>query len=336
MADFTVAIPTYNGAKRLPQLLDRLRSQTNTAHFSWAILIVDNNSKDETAAVIQRYQKNWSEPFALEYAFEPQQGAAYARQKAIQLAQSDLIGCIDDDNLPNPDWVANAYAFGQQHPKAGAYGGKVKGTLAGPKPQNFDEIASVLALRDRGDAPNLYRPEILELPPAAAVVIRKSVWLTNVPERPMLGGRGQGSMMQGDDYEPLMYMHKAGYEIWYAPALITHHQIPPQRLERDYLMKLSWGCGLCNCHLRAIAASGWQKPMLIPRILLGSDLRVLISHFLKYRKQLSSELVPACQMAIYLANWLSPFYFIRDWIKQSFQLPLFDQSPLQTAPSESL
>lgn len=316
MVDFTVAVPTYNGAKRLPELLDRLRSQTNTEHFSWAILIVDNNSKDDTAAIVQRYQTNWSAPFALEYAFEQQQGAAYARQKAIQLAQSDLIGCIDDDNLPDSHWVANAFAFGQNHPAAGAYGGKVKGTLAGKKPSNFIDIESVLALRDRGNTPHRYSPEILDLPPAAAVVIRKSAWVETVPSRPLLGGRGQGSMMQGDDYEPLMYMHKAGWEIWYAPTLITHHQIPQKRLERDYLIELSWGCGLCNCHLRMINARGWQKIALIGRILLGSDLRTLVRYFFKYRKQFSTELVPACQMAIYLANWLSPFYFVRDCAKQ--------------------
>ena len=319
MFDFTVVIPTFNGAKKLPQLLDQLRSQTDTSAFTWAIIIVDNNSTDETAALIARYQADWDKPWAIEYAFEQQQGAAFARQKGMQLAQSELIGYIDDDNVPESNWVANAYAFAQAHPQAGAFGGKVQGSIQGTTPENFEQIASVLALRDRGDQAHQYRPDILDLPPAAAVVIRKSAWIENVPARPMLGGRGQGSMMQGDGYEPLLYMHKAGWEIWYVPSLVTHHQIPKTRLNRDYLIKLSWGCGLCNCHLRMINASTWQKPTLIARILLGSDLRVLITHFLKYRQQLSSELIPACQMALYLANWLSPFYFIRDWTKQKYR-----------------
>lgn len=319
MVDFTVAIPTYNGAQRLPQLLDRLRSQTNTSHFTWRVIVVDNNSKDNTATVICQYQQDPTLPFELQYALETQQGAAFARQKAIPLAESELIGYIDDDNLPNADWVASAYAFGQAHPTAGAYGGKVIGSIQGPKPSNFTAIESVLALRDRGDQAHRYSPEILDLPPAAAVVIRKSAWIDNVPAQPLLGGRGQGSMMQGDDYEPLLYMHKAGWEIWYVPDLVTHHQIPLSRLDRDYLIRLSWGCGLCNCHLRMINAVGWEKPKLIPRILLGSDLRVLVTHFFKYRNQLSQELVPACQMALYLANWLSPFYFLRDWAKQQYR-----------------
>jgi len=56
MIDFTVAIPTYNGADRLPLVLDRLRSQLNTASFTWEIIVVDNNSSDATATVVRHYQ----------------------------------------------------------------------------------------------------------------------------------------------------------------------------------------------------------------------------------------------------------------------------------------
>jgi glycosyltransferase involved in cell wall biosynthesis len=55
----TVAIPTYNGAQRLPQILDRLRSQITTTELRWEILVIDNNSQDNTAEVIQQYQAKW-------------------------------------------------------------------------------------------------------------------------------------------------------------------------------------------------------------------------------------------------------------------------------------
>ncbi|MGB5969814.1 MAG: glycosyltransferase, partial [Spirulinaceae cyanobacterium] len=46
--DFTVAIPTYNGATRLPQVLDKLKLQTGIEQLNWEILVVDNNSSDST------------------------------------------------------------------------------------------------------------------------------------------------------------------------------------------------------------------------------------------------------------------------------------------------
>jgi hypothetical protein len=48
-------------------------------------------------------------------------------------------------------------------------------------------------------------------------------------------------MVQGDDYEPLLYLYKAGWEIWYNPAMHVNHKIPSQRLEKNYLIALSGG-----------------------------------------------------------------------------------------------
>ena len=52
MLNFSVAIRTYNGEKYLPLLLEKLRSQVNTENISWEIVIVDNNSTDNTLSLI--------------------------------------------------------------------------------------------------------------------------------------------------------------------------------------------------------------------------------------------------------------------------------------------
>ena len=116
MLNFSVAIRTYNGEKYLPLLLEKLRSQVNTENISWEIVIVDNNSTDNTTRIIQEYQLDWPESYPIHYFFEPQQGACYARQRAMKEAKGSLVGFLNDDNLPSPDWVASAYVFGQSHP----------------------------------------------------------------------------------------------------------------------------------------------------------------------------------------------------------------------------
>jgi glycosyltransferase involved in cell wall biosynthesis len=319
MVDFTVVIPTYNGEKRLPQLLERLReagrshsvkSQTNTEQFSWEILVVDNNSKDNTAKVVQEYQANWPDTYPLRYSFEAEQGAAFARQRAIKEARGELIGFLDDDNLPDPEWVAAAYAFGQAHPQVGAYGGQIHGDFEVNPPENFKRIQSFLAIRERGSQPHQYQPENLSLPPAAALVVRKQAWLDTVPVRPTLGGKAHGSMVQGDDYEPLLYMHKAGWEIWYNPAMHTYHQIPKWRLEKNYLLSLIRGSSLCICHLRLVEAKTSQKPIIATRIMLGSFRRAVL-HLLKYRRQVKTDLIAACELEFYWNTFLSPFYFLK-------------------------
>lgn len=314
MVDFTVAIPTYNGAERLLKLLERLRQQTGTEHFSWSILVVDNNSKDSTAEVVRHYQT--SEQAAesgyptVHYAFEGRQGAAFARVKAMAIAPSEWVGFLDDDVIPAPDWVAEAYAFSKSHPQAGACGGQIHGEFEVDPPANFNRIKSFLAIRERGDHPHLYDPDNLNLPPSAAWVINRQAWRENVSDRPQLGGRAHGSMVQGDDYEPLLRIHKAGWQIWYAPTLQVTHQIPAERLERDYLMSLSRGCGLCICPLRMINPHPWQRPFIWVKLVL-SNLRRVIRQWVKYQGQLKTDLVAACEMEFFLGSLISPFYYLQ-------------------------
>ena len=318
MVDFTLAIPTYNGAQRLPALIARLRSQTDIPDLSWTILIVDNNSTDQTAALVKQYaaeakataQSPSMQNPSIQYAFAKEQGAAFARVKAMEVATSQWVGFLDDDVMPALDWVASAVAFAQAHPEAGAYGGQIHGEFEVAPPDNFNRIKSFLALRERGSTPHLYDPDNLSLPPSAAWVVNAQAWRENVLAKPVLGGRANGSMMQGDDYEPLLRMHKAGWKIWYAPSMHVAHQIPKSRLERGYLKSLSWGCGLCICPLRMINARKWQRPILWLKLTLSNFKRVVF-HWLKYRRQIKTDLVAACEMDFYLGSFASPFYYLK-------------------------
>ncbi|NEO00072.1 MAG: glycosyltransferase, partial [Moorea sp. SIO3I7] len=50
--ELTVAIPTYNGQKRLPEVLDRLRDCCQQDQLSWEVIVIDNNSTDGTAKLV--------------------------------------------------------------------------------------------------------------------------------------------------------------------------------------------------------------------------------------------------------------------------------------------
>lgn len=316
--NFTVAIPTYNGASRLPVLLDTLLTQTVPQQdFIWQVIVVDNNSTDTTAEIIKEHQHRWQGNCSLVYAFEEQQGAAFARQKAMQLAESELVGFLDDDVMPAADWVVSAYEFGLEHPKAGAYGGRIIGKFEVPPPDNFKRIQSFLALRDRGTSAHLYNPENLALPPSAAWVIRKPAWTESVPSKPKLAGRTGKSMVQGDDYEPLLYIHKAGWEIWYHPGMYVEHHIPAGRLQEQYLIALSRGCGLCIFQLRLITANTWEKPVTFSKVMLGGLQRACI-HFLKNHRQLKTDLVTRCELVFFLSWFMSPFYYFNRRFKSTF------------------
>ncbi|KKI98575.1 hormogonium polysaccharide biosynthesis glycosyltransferase HpsE [Prochlorothrix hollandica] len=307
--DITVAIPTYKGSHRLPALFTALQHQTGTQGIQWEILVVDNNSPDHTAAVIQHWQQQWAnQGFTppLRYCREDRQGAAFARQRAMGEAQGDWVAFVDDDNVPALDWLGAIAAFRHQSPRLGAFSGRIKGAYAAPPPEGFDQIKGFLAIRDHGSQPCRFRAENLQLPPAACVVVRRSAWLAAVPPTPRLSGKVPGRFIQGDDYEPLLHLHKAGWEIWYTPSLCTHHHITADRFDRAYLLTLAQGCGLATYQLRSIITPPAQQPIMVVRTILG-NVRRLVIHGLTYRQRIGQELVPGFLWAFYWGSVCSPF-----------------------------
>jgi len=318
MIDVTVAICTYNGEKRLPEVLERLRSQINIEPISWEIVVIDNNSTDDTVKIIQKYQSDWPKAYPIQYYFEPEQGLAFARQRAVKEAKGTLIGFLDDDNLPTPNWVAEAYAFGQAHPKAGAYGSKISGEFEVEPPENFKRISPFLAIGG-GKKALCYTSSDYKysykrvLPPGAGLVIRKEAWLESVPERLVFQGRVGASLVAAEDIEALLHIRKAGWEIWYNPEMHIYHQIQKQRLEREYLMNLMRGIGLGRHHTRMLGFKGWQRPLVFP-VYMANDLRKIILHFIKYRTVLKTDVVAACEMELLLGSIISPFYMGKQYL----------------------
>ena len=305
--DFTVAICTYNGEKRLPEVLDKLRSQINTENLSWEVIVIDNNSSDNTAKIVQEYQTNWSSKNPLRYCLETEQGLGYARKRAIAESGAELIGFLDDDNLPQPDWVAAAYAFAQEHPKAGAYGSKISADYEMQPPENFHRIAAFLAITERGSSPLLYNPQTKLLPPGAGIVVRKQAWLSSVPGQCILAGRIKGDMLAGEDLEVLYHIQKLGWEIWYNPAMHLYHKIPSHRLQKDYLIPLFRGIGHCRYATRMIGVKFWLKPIFTIAYILN-DLKKIIFHLLKHRTKAQKDLVLACELQLMKSSLISPFY----------------------------
>ena len=304
MVDITIAIPTYNGAQRLPRVLERLRSQTQTEHISWEVIVIDNNSSDDTHAVVKQHQQTWPADFPLRYVFEAKQGLAYARQCGVEAAAGNWVGFLDDDTAPDETWVSAAYSFGQAHPKAGAYGGQIHAEFETPPPKDFNRIQSFLAIKNLGPTPRLYQPETLNLPPGAGLVICKQAWLNCVPAQLQRTTRG------GNDFEISIRMHRQDWEIWYNPNMHIYHYIPQKRLEREALISLSHTVGTCICELRLINVKALQKPVIIGRILIG-NLRRIVFHLLKYRLQIKHDVVLMCELVFFIGGLMSPFYLLK-------------------------
>ena len=311
MIDFTVAICTYNGAKRVPDVLNKLKQQIDTEDLNWEILIIDNNSTDNTAEVIREYQKSWDSPYLIKYCLEKKQGLAYARRCAIRNSEAELIGFLDDDNLPNQNWVKQAYIFGKQHPKAGAYGGQIHGLFEVEPPPGFERIARYFALI-KGNKTYCYNEKYKDtrkkmFPPGAGIVIRKKAWLESVPEeQQIMGVSGTSLSTKSEDVEMLSYIFYNNWELWFNHNMVIEHIIPKSRLEKDYILKFFRGVGLSRYQTRMIAYKPWQRPFTTTAYFIN-DLKKIIIFYFKNRKILDTDIVKKGEMELLINILIGTF-----------------------------
>ena len=308
--DISIIIPTYNGADRLPALLEALRQQVGVEQLQGEIFVIDNNSDDDTVNVVRQFQQDWQFTFPLHYRQELRQGAGYARQQGAVIAQGQLLAYLDDDNWPAPNWVSEAVAFAKMHPKAGAFGSRISPYFESPPPQQLGPILPYLAIVERGSSPHLYQPQKNGTPPSAGLVIRREAWLQAIPDNLFLIGRVGQSMLAGEDSELLIYLYKAKWQVWHNPAMQVSHYIPANRLQAIYLKKNLFGIGLCRYYLRMLVLPSWKRPMMTLLYLLSDTLK-LFRHYLKYRSRIQKELIPDCEYHLLLGTLISPLYLFK-------------------------
>src|SRR5882762_1539701 len=106
--NITVVVCTYNRCQTLKKTIESVAAQTLSQSLGWEILVVDNNSSDETRQVVENFRRHHPERF--HYLFEPQQGISYARNAGIRHAQGEILAFIDDDETAETGWLQNLTA----------------------------------------------------------------------------------------------------------------------------------------------------------------------------------------------------------------------------------
>jgi glycosyltransferase involved in cell wall biosynthesis len=108
----SVIMTTHNGAATLlltPEALKGLRPAGQAVEM----IAVDNASSDGARAILEDYQG----ALPLIALSEPRQGRSFALNRALDAAHGDLIVFIDDDILPEPQWLQAYRAAAERLPE---------------------------------------------------------------------------------------------------------------------------------------------------------------------------------------------------------------------------
>jgi glycosyltransferase involved in cell wall biosynthesis len=255
--DCSVVITTYNRAKLLADTLLSLADQQVSPAVRWEVIVVDNNSRDETEDVVRRCSETTS--LRIRHVFEPRQGQSFARNRGIEAAEGAVILFTDDDIIPSPDWVSAMLRAIDADDCEGA-GGKVLPLWEGEVPSwlsGRSDLLSWLALVDSDEACMLDYPLVASRRiVGASMGFRRSVFQEFGRFPTNLGHRGR-RMYGGEEVELINRILLKGRRIRYDPSIVVRHRIGPDRLTRFFFLRRHFdhGCGQAQFLVREDGAT---------------------------------------------------------------------------------
>lgn len=232
-----VVLCTYNRCESLAKTLQSTSRLRLPESVEWEILVVDNNSTDQTRAVVEEYSQRY--PGRFSYVFEPCQGKSHALNTAIRKSEGEILAFLDDDVIVEPTWLQNLTGALHDGRWAGA-GGRIlpePGVSLPPwVPRDERYGLAPLAMFDLGSG-----ADVLSEPPFGAnMAFRREMFQKHGCFRTDLGPR-PGSAIRSEDTEFGGRLLAAGERLRYEPSAVVYHALPNERLRKQYF--LGWWAG---------------------------------------------------------------------------------------------
>lgn len=242
ITSLTVLLCTFNRAGQLGDTLAALAGARPPQGCDVDVLVVDNNSSDDTAGVVRRAAA--AGPWPVRYALEPRQGKSFALNHGLAVARGDVLALTDDDVLPADDWLVRIVEAFRSRDIEFVFGKVLPRWEVPPPPELLTtaarDIWGPLALVDYGDEPTAYDPETFKrqrLPIGANLAVRRRAvervggWRTDL-------GKLNNSLIAGEDHELCVRLYRAGlYRGVYDPRNVVRHFVPASRLSRGYFRR---------------------------------------------------------------------------------------------------
>ena len=262
--DATILICTYNRAAFLADTLDSIAALETPRGVRWDVLVVDNNSSDDTRQVVEA--RSAAYPVPLRYLFEPTQGKSNALNTGMRATPARIIVFTDDDVRVPRTWLEEAV-----HPLLGRAdidytGGPVQPMWGGPRPEWLDErgnLGGTIAVKDHGPEPFVFE-ERWKTPLGVNMAVRRSLIERIGGFRPDLGRNGK-SLLGQEQAEFFYRSRAAGARGLYVPKMVLEHLVPASRLTRSYFRRWWYWKGISHARLHRIHS----------RTELGLDLRTV-------------------------------------------------------------
>ena len=254
--NLTVIIVTYNRCQSLAKTLESVAGSSLPESVEWEVLVVDNNSTDQTRQVVEDFR--FSYPGRFRYLREPNPGKSYGLNAGILASRGDILAFIDDDVTVESTWLQNLTAILLSGEWAGA-GGRIllERNFTPPRWLALDgpwNMGGMLAGFDLGDKAG----ELHEAPYGTNMAFHKKMFEKYGLFRTDLGPSPNREIPRpNEDTEFGRRLIAAGERLYYEPSAVVHHPVPQERLKREYFHGL-----VVRLWTRSNARKGKGRPSL--------------------------------------------------------------------------
>jgi len=228
--NITVILCTFNRCRLLPVALESVAASALPEDIVWEVLVVDNNSTDETRRVVEEFSRRY--PGRFRYLFEQRPGKSYALNAGIAAAEGDALAFMDDDVTVAPDWLQNLTAPLREG-RFGGTGGRVVPSWTTDPPHWLARdgwaVTGPLVSFDRGDVGRILE----ESPVGTNMAFPKRVFDQYGGFRVDLGP-SPNNEIRNEDSEFARRLLGGGERLYYVPSAVVYHPVTEDRLNRKY------------------------------------------------------------------------------------------------------
>lgn len=236
----SVVICSYNRQDYIIEAIDSLYKQT-IPRSDYEVIVVDNNSRDNTTAVVNEYISTHPD-YNIQFMNEPEQGASWARNTGARHANSPLLVFMDDDAVAEKEFLQNILRFFDSHADATGLGGRIIPRYIPAEPKWMSHYVSALVGNfDYSDTLTVFADG--RFPLESNMAVRKEDFdairgfntsLPGVKGTLRIGGEGK------DFFYRLMALNK---KVYYDPSVIVHHVVEVKKLTSEYMYRVASGIG---------------------------------------------------------------------------------------------
>jgi len=246
----SIVLCTYK-LERLKDVEDALKGIERQTHEDIeTIVVVDGNRK-----LYDRIKPRISSLFRGNHKIvlnEGNMGLSFSKNVGIKHASGEIVAFLDDDAIPEENWVKSLVSSYQNHPDVAGVGGKIVPLwvldnhiylprklywIIGATYEGFTETEKLSKVRNTFGGNTSFRREIFD---------KVGLFNENL-------GRKKTAQMQGEETEFCMrILAKTGKTFVYNPKAIVRHKVFPERTELKFIINRAFWQGFSKAFLFSV------------------------------------------------------------------------------------